>query len=836
MRLTERPERRSRISLYATFALLVILGAAATACDRESALGPDRPAEPPSRDALGLVEITITGLGTDHASARAVSAADVADLERMRALRTGGVPANDASSIATMELELPADIDLGGDGTIQLAPVTTGSFTYGERGAGGMRYLYATFRVRNAQSDGTAYDTPRQNLTFLGAADAGTLEETAISSLLRFDGSTATVPATGIIPTGSVILPGGNDTIQPAAADVLQVLTEAEVAAVIADAPAGVTTVFPYGFVVRNPSTPGSRTLVANPAPDQFDGLVTFAFRVPLAATAAEDPYSITAVFLAVDDTETRVTESLEEQGTNSVQSAADALASSAVTLLGNSNTVIAGHGIRRICRVRTAGTDPSAPTATMVNVPDGCTAGAVSVPDHVRVVDIDAADGGDGVAWSSAFRYLQDALTCVRDDSGAGGACEDVTEVWVAEGTYFPDEGAGQTDNDRNASFFELIEGLQLYGGFAGVEYSRDQRDWRGHSTVLSGDLDGDPTMTGNANRIVIIPSDVIITRATVLDGFTISDAYSSGANAALECVALGTDAGCSATLRNLVMRDNTGENGVVLVVANDGAVAEVLFDHVLFTGNHGTSSSGMYVFSSLGTANVEVVHSDFIDNRAWAAGAAYIRSADGSVDVSFRHVRFHGDTAMNAGGTMGPGGAVRVEGATASFINTEFWGNVGEGSAVYGATGAAVTLVNSTVANNSGVAAAVSLSGGSTLTIHNSILYGNSPANVLLTSATGTIANTLIDGCPVGVTCSNMVGGDPGFVDLLGGDLRISGSSPATDSGNNAMLPGDPFDFDDDGDTSERTPFDLGGLPRIVDWSGAGTAIVDMGAHERQ
>lgn len=47
---------------------------------------------------------------------------------------------------------------------------------------------------------------------------------------------------------------------------------------------------------------------------------------------------------------------------------------------------------------------------------------GAGSVVLHV---DDDAAPGGDGLSWSSAFRYLQDALA-----AAAGGG---VTEIRVA-------------------------------------------------------------------------------------------------------------------------------------------------------------------------------------------------------------------------------------------------------------------------------------------------------------------------------------------------------------------------------------------------------------------
>jgi hypothetical protein len=63
----------------------------------------------------------------------------------------------------------------------------------------------------------------------------------------------------------------------------------------------------------------------------------------------------------------------------------------------------------------------------------------------------------------------------------------------------------------------------------------------------------------------------------------------------------------------------------------------------------------------------------------------------------------------------------------------------------------------------------------------------------------------------------------------------------SPCIDAADNAALPADRTDLDDDGDTSELLPIDLAGGPRFVDDlltpdTGEGTPpIVDMGAYER-
>ncbi|MFC6663462.1 hypothetical protein [Deinococcus multiflagellatus] len=160
-----------------------------------------------------------------------------------------------------------------------------------------------------------AYGAARQNLTLVAASTAGTIGETAISNLQRFDGSAASPAiAQSILPTHAMTLDrtSGLDRVQPKlGSEDLQVFAEDEVAA----APAGVTRLFPYGFVVRRKTVTNSRLLPANPAAGQYDGVVTIAMKLPLQANSADDPFRFNMNFAVMDDSRTRVTESVEEQG-----------------------------------------------------------------------------------------------------------------------------------------------------------------------------------------------------------------------------------------------------------------------------------------------------------------------------------------------------------------------------------------------------------------------------------------------------------------------------------------------------------------------------------------
>ena len=127
--------------------------------------------------------------------------------------------------------------------------------------------------------------------------------------------------------------------------------------------------------------------------------------------------------------------------------------------------------------------------------------------------VDSGASGANDGTSWTDAYTNLQDALSVP----------ETGVEIWVAAGTYKPTAGA-----DRTISFV-LADGVRLYGGFAGGETELDQRDWESNITTLIGDIgivedDGD-----NSYHVVKCGS---LTRATVLDGFTITGGNADGAD----------------------------------------------------------------------------------------------------------------------------------------------------------------------------------------------------------------------------------------------------------------------------------------------------------------
>ncbi len=91
---------------------------------------------------------------------------------------------------------------------------------------------------------------------------------------------------------------------------------------------------------------------------------------------------------------------------------------------------------------------------------------------------------------WDNAYIDLQDAL----DEAAALADQGSLVEIWVAAGVYHPDRGTG----DRTMTF-SLHKNVELYGGFAGWESFRFQRNFVKNKTILSGDLNEDDDPHGS-------------------------------------------------------------------------------------------------------------------------------------------------------------------------------------------------------------------------------------------------------------------------------------------------------------------------------------------------
>jgi hypothetical protein len=238
--------------------------------------------------------------------------------------------------------------------------------------------------------------------------------------------------------------------------------------------------------------------------------------------------------------------------------------------------------------------------------------------------VDPGATGIGDGSSWTNAFPQLNDALGSVL-------ACSNVTQIWVAAGTYYPTSGTNRS------STFQLQSGLAIYGGFAGGETNLSERDWAANVTILSGDIGTVGLDTDNSYHVVTGSG---ADSTAVLDGFTITKGYADGA--------------ADLDQRGGGLHNNAGSPSIA---------------NVIFSDNYAYLSGG----GLFNTASHPVLRNVLFKNNSsiyiWSGGGAV---ANGTSNPTFVNATF----AYNDAGD-GYGGGMHSYQSNPTLINTIFWGN---------------------------------------------------------------------------------------------------------------------------------------------------------------
>ncbi len=492
-----------------------------------------------------------------------------------------------------------------------------------------------------------------------------------------------------------------------------------------------------------------------------------------------------------------------------------------------------------------------------------------------------DDAIAGDGQSWDAPIKSIQGALEVAEFFPGQ------VNEVWIAEGTYTPTRRL--VENDPRSVVFRILDGVSMFGGFAGNENNIDERDWIANVTTLSGDLLGDDgpgseNHEENAFHVLYAQFGNPFDNETWVDGFVVTATFQGEGGWIItanpnfrNCTFVNNVQGgglrlkASSIIENCDFLNNGGrglriEEAFISPIVQDcwfegnggglqSTATDGLIQRCVFLNNTPNASGGG---ASIWTTNGSVVDCIFIGNSSGNDGGGVFFYTDNGMMLN---CLVAGNVAERYGGGLAlAGSSGGVVANCAIFANTTLTRDGGGVSVQEVQEQDAPRLANCTIANNvsgrfiGGVTARFPLD---VATITNCIVWGN--ADTVNEGESAQIGGngsfdinySCIEGWTGLFGGIGNIGDDPLFVDPDGpddipgtedDDLHLAPGSACIDAANNWGVPVDENDYDEDGVLCELFPADLDSNPRFnadeadLDPGCGVPVVVDMGAYEYQ
>ena len=329
------------------------------------------------------------------------------------------------------------------------------------------------------------------------------------------------------------------------------------------------------------------------------------------------------------------------------------------------------------------------------------------------------------GDSWANAISSIDSAISIAQSQNAM---------VWVAAGTYYGDTTA--------ANAFTMVDGVSVYGGFAGNEpadYDLSLRDFEANATILDGD---------SSRRVLYQPME--FQEQTEWNGFTIRKGLTSenGGGAYLqrnsiltECVVTenqstnGNGGGVYAqntTISNCIISGNTTlsyySNGGG-IYANSTNISNCLVDHNTSSCSGGLYVSGSRVDNCTITNNTATRTSQYASSFGGGGVGAFNSTTVSNCQITNNHTNYMGGGLYAQNATIKncnienntanvDGGGVSANTSWNGYVNISHCVITNNRAPEGGGVAGRVLITNSLVANNTAANAGGGISNGGTIT----------------------------------------------------------------------------------------------------------------------
>ncbi|MHC4676486.1 MAG: PASTA domain-containing protein, partial [Planctomycetota bacterium] len=233
-----------------------------------------------------------------------------------------------------------------------------------------------------------------------------------------------------------------------------------------------------------------------------------------------------------------------------------------------------------------------------------------------VYYVDSESPDDpNDGLSWNEAKPTIQWAVNLAEPGD----------EIWVKMGTY------------AISSQIQVNEAIGIYGGFAGSEIERSQRDWANNITTIDGQ--------GTTGILSLIDEPTI-------DGFTLTNGYYTGLfGGAAVYIGGGASSQKNARVSNCIISNNTADPDQIGPEGYKGGGAiRVGLGDPIFTNcliiNNSTNAYGGAV--NVYSGSPQFINCTISKNTALMGGGMCLQGGSGNpvVDAEFHNCIVWGNT----------------------------------------------------------------------------------------------------------------------------------------------------------------------------------------------